>query len=534
MTRQGALRSQIPLLLAAAAALLVMPANGSATAPGQAAVRAPTRPSGLAIAGMRAGRARLVWSRATPGDAPVAAYRVYRDGRAYRRVRGTSLRIRVGRPHAYRVAAADTSGYVGRKSGSVRVIKGHRPPGRPGRVRARMTASEVRLSWSRSRRGSGRISGYRIYRSGVLVRQVRGTRGSDRNLASATRYRYTVAAIDTQGYLGASAARVSVSTRKPRPTSGHAHAFMLASTGESFRDLQRHYRQIGTLYPTYFECHSPDGAIAGHEDPLVTRWAQLRRIAVLPRFDCQRPTALHAILTNPALRAATVSGLADLTRRYDYDGINIDFENGAATDRDALTAFVGELAARLHADGRRVSVEVSAKFQPTTTGRSGFYDYEGLSAVADHVFVMNWGWHWTTSAPGAPDDMELSRRVADYVAAMPSKSRFVLGTNMYGLDWPAGGGPSNKATALEHADVESLLGRYGATPVLDPISDAWTFAYTDASGVGHEVWYPDAATISRRVQLARERGLGIGFWRLGEEDQRVWADPQIAPGASWP
>ena len=53
-------------------------------------------------------------------------------------------------------------------------------------------------------------------------------------------------------------------------------------------------------------------------------------------------------------------------------------------------------------------------------------------------------------------------------------------------------------------------------------------------GVPHEVWYPDAATISRRVQLARERGLGIGFWRLGREDQRIWDDPQIAPGTAWP
>jgi len=524
MSRQGGL-SQISLLLAAAAALLAVPAPATA---------APPRPTGLAVAGMHSSHARLVWSRTQPADAPIAGYRVYRDGRAFRRVRGTSLRIRVGRAHSYRVAATDTNGRAGGKSTSVRVMKGHRPPGRPGRVKVRVSESEVRLSWSRSRRGSGRISGYRIYRSGVLVRQVRGLRGSDRNLASATRYRYTVAAIDTQGYMGASARRVSVSTRRPAATAGRVHAFMLASTGESFRDLQRHYRQIGTLYPTYFECHNPDGAIVGHEDDLVTGWATLRRIAVLPRFDCQRPTALHAILTNPALRASTIAGLADLVRTHGYDGINIDFENGAATDRDALTAFVSELAARLHALGKRISVEVSAKFQPTTTGRSGFYDYEALSAVADNVFVMNWGWHWTTSLPGAPDDIEMSRRVADYVAAMPNRSRFVLGTNFYGLDWPAGGGPQNKATALEYADVQSLVTRYGAAPVLDPVSDAWTFSYTDASGVGHDVWYPDAATIGRRIQLAREHGLGIGVWRLGEEDPLVWSDPQIAPGAVWP
>ena len=34
--------------------------------------------------------------------------------------------------------------------------------------------------------------------------------------------------------------------------------------------------------------------------------------------------------------------------------------------------------------------------------------------------------------------------------------------------------------------------------------------------------------------VARERGLGIGFWRMGREDPGVWADPLIAAGTNWP
>jgi spore germination protein YaaH len=394
--------------------------------------------------------------------------------------------------------------------------------------------ADVSLSWSASAGGSGRIAGYRIYRNGILVRQVRGRRGSDHNLAPATNYRYTVAAIDTQGYMSASTGRVSISTARPGLTRGRAQAFLLASTGESFRDLQRHYRQIGTVYPTYFDCGSTPGEITGHDDPLITRWSQLRGIRVLPRFNCQDPVPLHAILTDQGLRDTTIAALLALVRRNGYEGINLDFENGPPDDRDALTAFVARLAAQLHAIGKRLAVEVSAKFDPAATGRSAIYDYEALGQIADNVFVMNWGWHWSTSDPGAPDDLELCRKVADYVASMPNKKRFVLGTHLYGMDWPNGGGPTNEATALEHADVEALLARYGAKPVLDPAADAWVFTYTDGAGVHHEVWYPDAGTIARRVQLARDRGLGIGFWRLGREDQAVWSDPLIAPGSIWP
>ena len=514
-------RSKTLLLAACAAALLGLPPSAGA---------APSRPSGLAVTDVAGGHARLVWSPGPAGGGQTARYRVYRDGHPYKRVRGRALRVRIGRARVYRVAATDARGNVGPRSNPVKVIRGHRPPGAPARVRAsKVGQSRVRLSWRPSRARGGRLAGYRIFRNGLLVRQVRGRRGSDRKLAAGTSYRFTVAAVDTQGYQSRSA-RLAVSTDMPGATQGRAHAFLLATTDESFRDLQRHYRQVGTVYPTYFECRAADGEVSGRDDPLITSWSRLRGIQVLPRFDCQRPGTLHSILADPRLREATISALVALASKHGYDGINVDFENGDPSDRAALIEFVSRLATRLHAAGRRLAVEVSAKYQDTTTGRSGFYDYEALGAVADTVFVMNWGWHWATSGPGAPDDMELCRKVADYAAAMPTRTRFVLGTHLYGMDWPNGGGPANRATALEYADVRALIERHMPAPTRDPLSDAWTFGYVDAAGARHEVWYPDATTIARRVRLARDRGLGVGFWRLGREDQRMWADPQIAPG----
>ena len=239
---------------------------------------------------------------------------------------------------------------------------------------------------------------------------------------------------------------------------------------------------------------------------------------MLPRFNCQEEDTLHRILTDETVRAATLSRLVELVREHGYDGINIDFENGAASDRDALTAFVSDLGDAAPRDRQAAVGRGVGEVRAHDDGRSGLYDYAALGRAADHVFVMNWGWHWATSAPGAPDDMELRRKVADYVASMPNRSRFVLGTHLYGMDWPNGGGPANEATALEYADVQALVARHGAQPVLDPAADAWVFTYME-NGVHHEAWYPDAATIARRVRLARDRGLGIGFWRLGREDR---------------
>ena len=147
---------------------------------------------------------------------------------------------------------------------------------------------------------------------------------------------------------------------------------------------------------------------------------------------------------------------------------------------------------------------------------------------------MAWGLHWATSTPGAQDDAAWATGVADYVATLPLKHKFVYGTNLYAMDWPAGGGASHPATAYQYGDIVPRLPQLGAATQLDPASDNWHATYTDGDGVNHDVWYPDATTSGRRIRVAAERGFGgVGFWRLGLEDQRLWDDPLLAPGAAW-
>jgi spore germination protein YaaH len=479
---------------------------------------------------------RLRWRRARRGDGPVAGYRLYRDGRVHRQVRRRSARMRLPTGGTYKVeiAAADTRGRVGHRSRAVYVRTGHRPPGPPVSLAvAGVADTQVTLSWGASSGGSARIAGYRVYRNGVTVRQVGGLSTVVDNLAPVTDYSFTVAAVDTRGYVGPAAAPAQVRTAPPPPTDGRLHAFLLASTDQSFAALQRSYRQIGTLYPTYYNCVRNKGTITGTDDPLVTGWAKLRQLPVMPRFNCQHADTLHLILTNPVAREASMNALMALVRQYGYDGINLDFESGYESDQHAYVIYARILGRRLRAEGKKLSLEVSAKWPGFSTSRNRFYDYEGLGAAADYVFVMNWGYHWTTSGPGSPDDLPYVKKAADYAASMPTKRRFVLGSPLYGMDWPAGGGAAHPATALHHSEAAALMARYGARPRLDPTAYSWHFKYTDAAGVGHDVWFNDRQTIAARMQVAKDRGLGFGVWRLGQEDPGVWDLPLTAPG-NWP
>ena len=98
---------------------------------------------------------------------------------------------------------------------------------------------------------------------------------------------------------------------------------------------------------------------------------------------------MHRILTQPALRARVFARLVGLADKPSYAGLNLDLENDGARDRGALTAFVAALAARLHAEGRKLAVDVvGVTREAVPRPASGFYDDRALAAVADTVFVM--------------------------------------------------------------------------------------------------------------------------------------------------
>jgi spore germination protein YaaH len=313
-----------------------------------------------------------------------------------------------------------------------------------------------------------------------------------------------------------------------RSPARRVQAYLLSSSPDSLRDLRAHSRSIGVVYPTYFDCAVPSGRVLGSGAAAVTDYAREQKIAVMPRFNCQDGATVHAILSEPALRATTLARLIAIARNPSYEGLNLDFENDGATDREALTSFVTTLAERLHAMHKKLSVVVVGVSEDDPRRSTGFYDDRSLAALADTVFVLAWGAHWEGSAPGPIAPLAAASATAAYLASLPNASRFVLGAPMYGLDWADGGGPAHPGVAYQYDAIVALAHAEHAVVRRDPASAELTFDYTDAEGAPHEVWSMDATAVAALLRIAHAHGLATGLWRLGEEDQRVWSSSQIA------
>ncbi|HEX5192839.1 MAG TPA: glycosyl hydrolase family 18 protein [Solirubrobacteraceae bacterium] len=545
-------RIRVSVVLKRSYRFTVVPARSSGLERGCAAsrrvhvaYRMPSRPGKLRIAG-RGSTRRATWRRSRPGDGGLAGYRVKRNGATLGQTRHTAERVHVSPGHTYRfvVVAVDKQGHVSGPSNVVKIRtkgNGKRPqaprgkPTAPTGVQAgALSDSQIAVSWSPSSERGGHITGYRVLRNGAVVHQVSGTSTTLTGLRASTTYAISVVAVDSAGAVSAPSATVNVTTKNPTPSTGHAQAFILASTDQSYVDFEQHYQQVGVIYPTYYTCNGA-GALEGTNNILWTKWAQARAVRVLPRINCQNSSVVNDILTNSAMRTQWLNQLVQLVDSNGYDGLNIDFESGPATDRAALTSFISELAQRLHAQGKLLSMCLSATTNGSpTASRSGIFDYTALSHAVDYPLVMAWGLHWATSAPGSQDDITWVRQVLSYVASLPDHAKFIAGFNLYAMDWPDGGGAAHPAATYEYSVALARLAQYGASATRDAASDSMTAGYTDAQGATHVVWFENAATEADRIQLAQTDGLGgVAFWRLGTEDQSLWSDPLLAPGAGF-
>ncbi len=489
----------------------------------------PDGPTRLAALKVTDTSATLSWTEGSATDGTLVGYLLIKDGQAERVVSGLTATVKLAseRHYTFTVRALDSAGYLSAPAPNLEVFTTHTPPPAPtGLAISEVTASSAVVHWSPSTAVSGKIIGYRVFRNDTPVGQTASTEITLTSLAPSTAYQVTVEAVDSLGAISPLTPALQIETTDPPPTHGNVQAFLLASTDQSFDDLQAHYEQIGVVYPTYFNC-GRGGIVTGNDDPLVTGWARAREVQVMPRLNCQNPTDEDEILNEPSVREALINRLATLGQEDGYAGYQIDFEGAQPSERNAFTAFITALAERLHAQGEKLSTVVTAKYYNIMSGRAAMYDDAALSAVSDYVFVLDWGLHWTTSAPGALDELGWFTRVADYTATLPNKSKFVLGMPMYGIDWPNGGGTSNPGTPLEYDNVMAELGEFGATPEWEPTAADPHFSYVDSSGVTHSVWYTDQQSIGVRVALAESLGLGVGLWHLGSEDQSIWELPGL-------
>jgi spore germination protein YaaH len=226
------------------------------------------------------------------------------------------------------------------------------------------------------------------------------------------------------------------------------------------------------------------------------------------------------MLHSPELMAAHVTAIVALVQRNQYAGIDLDYENLHAADRQAFSAFVTRLAHALHAKGKVLSVAVFAKTTKAGTDpRNVAQDYAAIGRAADQVRLMAYDYHWESSAPGPVAPISWVRAVLRYAKTQIPASKIILGVPLYGYDWVG-----HHGTGISWLEALRLSRQYHAAARYDPASQAPWFSYRDAAGHQHTVWFENAASSRAKFDAAQGAQIGgVYLWMYGYEDTGTWS-----------
>ncbi len=269
-------------------------------------------------------------------------------------------------------------------------------------------------------------------------------------------------------------------------------------------------------------------------------------INVVPSIiDAMPAGAMAAIIADPTTRTRHVEAIRAFAAAGDVAGIDIDYEQFAFADgreswaatRPNWVAFITELGAALHADGRTLTVSIPPVYDAGQTPDSGFwvYDYGAIAPHVDRIRIMAYDFSVGEAGPIAPLEF-VERSIKGAIAATGDPDKLVLGLPAYGRNWPAGENgvcPTAELqgrTSVTARTVDELVALRGAVPVFVPETGEYTFDYalevTDGTTTcvqTRRVHFVDGDGVRLRMDLAREYQLnGVSLWALGFEDDAVW------------
>ncbi len=240
------------------------------------------------------------------------------------------------------------------------------------------------------------------------------------------------------------------------------------------------------------------------------------------------------MLHDPAAMTRHINDVVALVQRERYDGIDIDYEDLPATDRQVFSTFVTRLADALHDKNKILTIAVFAKTTDAgEDGRNYGQDYAAIGAAADEVRLMAYDYHWSESTPGAVAPLPWVRDVLTYAKTQMPAEKIVLGIPVSGYDWVDGG----QGEVVTWIQCFGRARAFHATSQFDRLSQSPYFKYTDAQGHQHEVWFENAESTATKLEAAKAAGIrGVYLWMISSEDDRTWATlhnilPVAAPGA---
>ncbi|WP_255247851.1 S-layer homology domain-containing protein [Paenibacillus sp. 7523-1] len=277
--------------------------------------------------------------------------------------------------------------------------------------------------------------------------------------------------------------------------------------------------EVNTLVPRWFFLNS-SMQITDHTDSALLTWASSTNREVWPLLGNRSDAAMtHQMLSSSANRTSVVTQVTAYVKKYQLDGINVDFENVLPEDRAGMTAFVTSLAASLQPIGAVVSVDVSPDLGTDWTDA---FDYAKLGAVSDYMVLMGYEEHWNGDPiAGSVASLPWVENALDTMLTDVVRAKVILALPLYTRDWSSAS-PATGSWDITLAEQGTRAHAAGSVRQWNASLEQYVIGYS-SNGLARYIWAEESRSLTAKVRMSTDRKIaGLAYWYMGGETADVW------------
>lgn len=212
---------------------------------------------------------------------------------------------------------------------------------------------------------------------------------------------------------------------------------------------------------------------------------------------------INRLVQNETNYKAHAENLISLTKKYNFDGLEIDYEN-IRKDYvlwEKFMNFVNYLNLRCKEENLILRIIIETDFEP-----------KNVNWVDGPIYsVMCYNLYGSHSGPGPKANKEFLHSIMNKMSVIPGKIDYALANG--GFDWDF----NNNSEGLTEKQAQILVGEYGISANIDDESAVKNFDYQNEKGEEHHVWYGDQKTLETWMTWLKENNnYDFSIWRVGE------------------
>lgn len=261
----------------------------------------------------------------------------------------------------------------------------------------------------------------------------------------------------------------------------------------------------------------------GQQGKNYISWAKQNGYQVWPSISNNSYIDTTAeIMRDYKLREKLINQIVDYVTKYELDGINIDFENMYAEDKDYFSQFLVELRPRLNEIGAVLSVDVTAPDGGETW--SMCYDRNTIGKVADYIIFMGYDQHGVSSTKSGSvaggDWVETNiKKFLGQEGVNPEK--LILGIPLYTRLWVERNGKISSREVKLMKDIDKVLPASAERKWDENLKQ--NYVEYKQSGATYKMWIEDEKSIEAKLDFINQYQLGgAAFWRKDMEPNSIW------------